>query len=144
LVESNVVIIGQVEGAEAYLSDNKQNIFSEFTVRIKEILKSPIALSPGELITIDRNGGFVDYPNGQKVLYRFAGERAPRIGGQYVFFLKRAGEDLHILTGYELTESGISPLDDLPQFRERKGQDAMGFLVSVRDSINKSTLPREQ
>jgi hypothetical protein len=49
LGESSVVIIGDVEGAEAHLSANKQNVFCEFTVRIKEVLKSPTALSPDTL-----------------------------------------------------------------------------------------------
>ncbi|MDQ2975694.1 MAG: hypothetical protein M3R69_09830 [Acidobacteriota bacterium] len=143
LAKSSVIIVGVVLDAQAHLSDNKKNVYSEFTVRLDEVLKTQTSLPPDNLITLDRQGGFVKYPNGQKVLYRFSGERMPRVGKRYVFFLEYVHSDYRILTAYELSENRVTPLDDLEQFKEFRGHDEAAFLSTLRDLLAKPVPPQE-
>ena len=115
VAESDIVVVGTVGSGQAHLSDNKKNIFSEFTLIGEEVLKSKtFGITQGSVLTVDRLGGHVIYPNGQKVLYRIHGVNMPQTGSRYLFFLtsKHNKEDLSILTGYELTEKGAVPLDE--------------------------------
>jgi hypothetical protein len=114
VVESEIVVVGTIGTAQAFLSENKRNVFSEFTLTVEDGLKSKIqGVVQGSVLTIDRVGGHVKYPNGQKVLFRIAGLNMPRIGGRYLLFLTltHGKEDISILTAYELTPEGAIPLD---------------------------------
>lgn len=135
LTESDVILVGVVQEAQAHLSDNKKNVYSEFTIRIKQVLKTLTSLPPDNLITVDREGGFVKYPNGQKVLYRMRGQQMPLVGKRYVFFLKYVNQDFRILTAFELGEQGVAPLDQLEQFQKFRGSDETTLLSTVRDSL---------
>ena len=141
LAESDLVVVGTVGGGQAQLSENKRNVFSEFTLIVEEIFKSKSSgVSQGSVLTIDRIGGHVQYPNGQKVLYRIAGLNMPQIGSRYLFFLtsKHNKEDLSILTGYELAETGAVPLDEgLPEVTSLTGTSEKDILQKVRDLVAK-------
>lgn len=136
LVESDLVVVGTIGGGQAYLSENKRNVFSEFTLIVEEVFKSKSSgVSHGFVLTIDRIGGHVKYPNGQKVLYRIAGLNMPQIGSRYLFFLtsKHNMDDLSILTGYELTQTGAVPLDEgVPAVTSLTGTSGKDILQTVR------------
>jgi hypothetical protein len=109
---------------------------------VEEVFKSKSAISQGSVLTIDRIGGHVKYPNGQKVLYRISGLNMPQIGSRYLFFLtsKHNHDDLSILTGYELTETGAVPLDEgLPEVASLTGISEKEILQKVRDLVAKSS-----
>ncbi|PYS23638.1 MAG: hypothetical protein DMF72_08800 [Acidobacteria bacterium] len=146
--QSNAIVIGEVTDAEAFLSTDKTSIYSEFTVKIGEVLKgiSPTVF-PGAPITAIRGGGAVRFPSGKVVWEAFNGKPFPRIGRRYVFFLKYDAEarDFSILTAYELSDGRISPLDGLyttgevvPQLADHQkfsGVDETTFLATVRQAI---------
>ena len=137
--ESDVIVVGEVIQAQAFVSNDKTNVYSEFAVRIEELLKNNTsnALSQGNEIAIDRIGGFVRFPNGNKILHRIQGQLMPRVGKRYVFYLTKTEEspNYRILTGYELNAKGISPLDKRVQYDKYKSIDATSFLKAVRDEI---------
>jgi hypothetical protein len=141
--ESDIVVIGTVGSGEAHLSENKRSIFSEFIFIVENVLKSKTSgTAQGSVLTVDRLGGHVMYPNGQKVLYQVAGVNMPQIGSRYLFFLtlEHNKEDLSILTGYELTEKGAVPLDeDLAEFAKLKGVSEKEILQRVRALIGNSS-----
>ena len=143
LAESDIVVVGTIGGGQAHLSENKRNVFSEFTLIVEEVFKSKSSgVSQGSVLTIDRIGGHVKYPNGQKVLYRIAGLNMPQIGSRYLFFLtsKHNKDDLSILTGYELTQTGAVPLDEgLPEVTSLTGTSEKDILQTVRDLVAKSS-----
>lgn len=143
VAESDIVVVGTVGSGQAHLSDNKENIFSEFTLIVEEVLKSKtFGISQGSVLTVDRLGGHVIYPNGQKVLYRIHGENMPQTGSRYLFFLtsKHNEEDLSILTGYELTEKGAVPLDEeLAEVAALTGVSEKDILQRVRGLIANSS-----
>jgi hypothetical protein len=141
IAKSDVIVIGQVLEAHAHRSHNKRNIFSNFQVRAVEVLKGN--LTGGSLVTVQRVGGFVKFPNGQKVLFRLLGNGMPAVGATYVFFLNAVDEDYSILTAYELGAEGVVPLDSSGQFEVYKGHDKTSFLKTLRDAVSKASLQKE-
>lgn len=92
----------------------------------------------GSEIIIDRVGGFVKYPNGRTVLYSVSGKNMPTVGERYVFFLTSTNnQDLTILTAYQLGPTGVSPLDDSPQFDEFRGVAEDLFLKMLEEILMK-------
>lgn len=139
---SEAVVVGKVEDAQAFLSNDKTGIYSEFALRVEEILKedgrSPI--TPGGTIIAGREGGRVKLSSGRLQRFKIAEQNMPRVGLRYVLFLRLNGdgEDYSILTGYELREGRVYPLDGeyatLP-FEKYKGVDESSFINSVREAI---------
>lgn len=140
--ESEIVIIGEVLDAQAFVSNNKKGVYSEFTVRVDEILKNnSINVAKGSLISIDREGGFVEYKNGKRRLSKIGGYVMPRVGRQYVLFLKNPDEspNYEIITGYELKVDGVVNLNGSEQFRTYAGMDEAAFIKAVREVIAQSS-----
>jgi hypothetical protein len=141
VAESEIVVVGTIGTGQALLSESKKNIFSEFTLIVEDVLKSKIqGVEQGSVLTIDRVGGHVKYPNGQRVLFRITGLNMPQIGGRYLLFLtlKHNNEDLSILTAYRLTPTGAIPLDELHQVESLTGVTEADILQRVRSLIRNS------
>jgi hypothetical protein len=91
------------------------------------------AVKQGSVVTVDRMGAFVRYPNGQTVLYQRAGMYMPKIGGRYLFFLNSINKhDYGILTAYELTSAGVIPLDAASQFFVWEGRPETEIMQELR------------
>jgi hypothetical protein len=136
---SGVVLTGEVTDAQAHLSNDKTGIYSEFAVKIGEVLKnvSSASLLPGNTMYVERRGGVVRYPNGRKYPYKIADQGMPRVGAQYLFFLKAADGDqvFEIITAYESREGKVFPLDSVQQFDVYKGRGQDEFFEKVRNAI---------
>lgn len=140
VAESEIVVIGNIGTAQAHLSESKRNVFSEFTLTVEVVLKSKIPVAQGSVLTIDRVGGHVKYPNGQRVLFRITGLNMPQVGGRYLLFLtsEHNKTDLSILTAYELTPNGTIPLDELSHVTNLSGISEDDILERVRTLIKNS------
>jgi hypothetical protein len=94
-------------------------------------------LSPGRLITVERMGGAVTYPAGNKRIIRVAGQGLPRFNRRYVLFLTTTehGQDFRLLTGYELRAGKTFPLDDSTRMDVYKEMAEETFLNNVRAAI---------
>ena len=137
VAKSDVIVIGEVLNAEAHCSDNQRNVFSNFRVRVDEVLKGS-NLAIGSLTKVQRIGGFVKYPDGKKVLFRLAGNGMPAVGASNAFFLNFIDEeDYRILTGYELGET-VEPLDYSGQFQVYQGMNKTAFLTALRQTISQT------
>lgn len=146
---SDAVVIGEVTAAEAFLSADKTGLYSEFAVRVDEVLKGNFA-EPGSLISATRPGGAVRFSSGKVVRRGFDGKPLPRVGRRYVLFLKKEGEadDFSIITGYELKGGRVLALDgldmqgrvvrELAAHREFDGTDEAAFLTAVRAAVAQS------
>lgn len=140
ITQSTVVVMGRVTAAEAHLSENKKNVYSEFTVLVEKSFKSSRhSIVEGTEITVDRVGGFVRYAKGHTVLYRIAKENMPLTGERYLFFLTSKNQDLLILTAYELGAKGVVPLDESAQFEQYRGLTETSLLNSLREALDKSS-----
>ena len=137
LSQSDVIVIAEVLNAEPHRSENKRNVFTNFAVRVDEVLKGS-NLSAGCIINVQRIGGFVKYPDGRKVLFRLGGNGMPAVGGRYAFFLKSVDEDYGIITGYELGAEGVMPLDNSRQFERYQGENENTFLRALHEAVSRS------
>jgi hypothetical protein len=129
--QSPVIVIGDVLRSEAHLSEDKTNVYSEFTIRLVDVIKADASLHASEMI-VERLGGYVRYPDGRKLLYRVGTGGMPRLGARYLFFLKPTPElDYSILTAYEFGDKGVIALDPSAQFEKYDGYapDALRSLV---------------
>jgi hypothetical protein len=148
---SDAVVIGETTDAQAYLSNDKSGVYTEFTVRVEEILKNDTfaPLVVGETLAAQREGGRVRFPSGRVQKYITHYQHLPRAGRRYVFFLKRndEGQAYYIRTGYELRAGRVHPVDgvnmnkgaaELPQFAAYKDADESTFLSEVRAAMEKS------
>ena len=152
--QSDTVLIGQVLDAQAYLSNDKTGVYSEFTILIDEVLKGDVGTSfpSRSKVIIERVGGAVRFPSGRIQRDETSGQGMPRIGCRYVLFLKRLDQDqdFSLVTGYELRGERVFPLDGATieegtqkfPFDEFNGFDASAFLRLVRDAIIQK--PRER
>ena len=149
IAKSSVILIGEVAKAEAYLSQDRTAVYSEFTIRIDETLKTDKSFSAvlGDSFVVERLGGRVRLPSGKLAVSVIDQQDMPRIGGRYVLFLTHSfplgGEtdDLYILTGYELRNGFVFPLDKISPkhpIAAYRGTDEMSFLTDLRNAIIKS------
>ncbi len=119
--KSQVVVVGTVVEARAYLSDNKQAVYSEFTIEIEKIFKNETGkkISVKDKMNAERQGGIVRFPSGVEQWIFISGQGMPVLQKRYLFFLsydsvglEQQKSDLSILTGYEIKDGYIYPLDN--------------------------------
>ena len=134
VAKSDTIVVGKVLKAEAHRSENKLNVFSNFEVKVEEVLKGS-NLTAGNMINVQRLGGFVKYPNGRKVLFRLVGNGMPAVGARYAFFLNVLDEDYRILTGYEFGTNSVTPLDSSRQFETYQRESETDFLTALRNAV---------
>jgi hypothetical protein len=117
---SSVVLVGEITDSNAYLSEDKTAVYSEFEIRVEAVLKnkSNRNLKAGESIAVERFGGRVRLPSGKLFIAAVDNQDMPRVGGKYVLFLtndfiggKHNDDDFNILMGYELKGGKVFPLD---------------------------------
>lgn len=134
--QSEVILVGEVLDANAFVSADKNGVYSEFGVRVREVLKnrSASAVRPGDTLTVERRGGQVRYPSGRVQWHHIHLQSMPAVGRTYLLFLERPEEDsFPIITGYELSGGRVYPLDGgVSQFRVHEGADEAAFLKLVR------------
>lgn len=146
---SDAIVVGKVSNAQAFLSENKTSIYSEFDVNISEVLKnnSSKSLNDDSKITISRGGGAVRFPSGKVIERLFAPKPMPSVERNYIFFLKynNEGEYYPIITAYEILDGQIIPLDgkgingkipeQLAAHQSYKGTSETDFLNLVQFAI---------
>jgi hypothetical protein len=137
VVESSFILAARITKAEAHLSENKKNVYSEFTIVVEKIFKSAnSALVEGKEVAVDRVGGYVKYPNGRTILYPVSSANMPVVNERYLFFLvSKNSQDLSILTAYALSSDGVSPLDDSSQFDALSGLTEEALIQKLRDTL---------
>lgn len=145
--QSDLVVLGEVVEAQAYLSNDKTGVYSEFTIRAEEVLQNNtgLSLAPAGLIVAERRGGAVRFPSGRIQHYKTHRQGMPQNGRRYLFFLKQnaQAQDFSIVTGYELRAGRVIPLDgedvkdkraELP-FAKYRGAAESTFLSAVHEAI---------
>jgi hypothetical protein len=83
-------------------------------------------------------GGFVLYPNGQKLIYELSDKALPLPGNRYVFFLTsdKQSPNYAILSLYELKSDGVVRLDYGRNFDEFKDASRRTFIDAIRNIHN--------
>lgn len=128
---SNLIIVGSIDDAKAYLSSDKTTVYSEVTITVDQVLKGEVryGLVRDAKLTAERVGGVVRFLSG-KILRRGAlGKNIPSKGSRYLLFLNenQDGDGFSIVTGYKLQNNTVVPLDGIgggdggfPQFAAYK------------------------
>jgi hypothetical protein len=149
VVESNVIVVGEVTDAKAFLSNDKTGVYSEFSFRISDVLKNAqqTPLASGNTITLERPGGRVKFPSGHISTYFIVGQGMPRVGRQYVLFLTKDEQnaDFLILTGYELRAGCVVLLDNPGEghpIYANKGKDVTSLLNDIKFAISSAVTPK--
>ncbi|HEX3557863.1 MAG TPA: hypothetical protein VHU19_01575 [Pyrinomonadaceae bacterium] len=112
--QSDLIVEGKVTGSQAFLSEDKTGVYSEFYLTVSDVIKAApgVSINKGDAVTAERFGGRVRYPSGQVVRYRASGEGSPMKGKKYLFFLKKASDgNYRVLTAYELQGNHVLALD---------------------------------
>lgn len=137
--QSDAVIVGEVTASEAHISNDQTGVYSEFSIRVDEILKNLLdsSLNVGDVSIGEREGGVVRFQDGRLFKYEIYHQGMPRIGRKYLFFLSRNkdGEDYSIVTAYELREGRVVPLDHSNTFDSFEGVAEQVFLERLRREI---------
>ncbi len=142
--KSQIVVIGEIEDARAYLSSDKTGVYSEFTIRVDEVLKddSKLRVTAGSSIVADRLGGRVKYPSGHVTLSFVNNLGMPIPNQRYVLFLTRDEQQINfeILTGYQLKGDRVGLLDSPPRhpITAYKNADVQTLLNELRAAIKSS------
>jgi hypothetical protein len=128
---SDAVVVGTVTAGQSYLSNDRRNIYSEFKLKLQEIIKTPNApyLRTADSIDIQRKGGVIRLQSGKLLTRAVLADSMPQIGKRYLLFLKynQGTEDYGVLTGYQLEGNEVYRLDDL-NYRESNRAKAVHSL----------------
>jgi hypothetical protein len=149
--QSSAIIVGEVTDAHAFLSEDKSKVYSEFHIRVEEVIKNDIddPIKVGEQVAVERLGGRVRFPQGQIGTYIVVTQGVPEIGRKYILFLgynryeagsRGAGEmNRHILTGYEVRASRVFALDPTQtrdgDFKKHEGKEVTSFLTEIKYAL---------
>ena len=138
--QSSAVVIGAVVRAAAHLSPDKTAIYSEFQIKLDTVIKNDPAneVRVGQPLIVERSGGRVRLPSGKIVVSWVRNQNMPEPGKRYVLFLTHsfqarddAPKDFNILTGYELRNGLVFPLDDIHPFKKYRGTAESAFLKDL-------------
>ena len=147
--QSSAVIVGTVSDARAFLSEDKTNIYSEYSVKVETVIKNfdQEPVKAGDTLVAERQGGRVTLRSGAVSGYFISGQNPPQVGRRYVLFLgynksdagslslaSRPDMSHHLLTGYELRGGSVVALDNPGgmAFAEHDGKAEAAFLGEIR------------
>jgi len=143
---SDAIVIADVTGAHAYLSNDKTAIYSEFAILVFDTLKDTGgSIFSGSRLTVERSGGALRFPSGKVLVRGLLGKPLPKMNGRYVFFLKHndEGDDFSIVTAYELRGGKTIPLDGLSPggeivgpfaaYQQYAGNDESAFIAKLKN-----------
>lgn len=143
-VTSDLVVVGNIQKRQPYLSDDLTIVYTELTLHIEDILKnnpsSPVyAFEP---LFVHREGGAIRMPSGRVFRYLVAPLGSmPEVGKRYVLFLKHETErDYTLVVGYELTDKTTIPLEDFADRAPLLDLTEVQFLDLVKQRISQTCL----
>lgn len=147
-INSDLIVVGNIQRRQPYLSDNLTIVYTEFTVHIEDILKnqasSPVyAFQP---LIMNREGGAIRMPNGRVFRYLVDGIGSmPEVGKRYVLFLQREkDQDYELVVGYELTDKEIIPLEDSADRNPIRDLTETQFLSLLKQKISETHTDKEK
>jgi hypothetical protein len=134
---SDVIVVGTVVHRQAYLTESKNQVYSEFSIQVEKQLKATDSSFLSAVITAQRWGGGVKMSDGRVLRYERVHARMPHLEKRYVFFLKylKDGLDFDIVTAYEIKNGQIHPLDTFQQYEEYEGWTEDVFLRAISESV---------
>ncbi len=147
--KSTDVVVGEIRKSDAFLSNHRNMVYSEFVVEVKEFLfrREGGYGSAGKDLTVVRLGGKVRLPSGRLLHYGMEGSPLPKVGGRYLLFLDydKNFESAYIVTAYEIDGGVVAPFDGrrltgmyIRQYKSLEQFNGMkegNFLKSVKEAM---------
>ncbi len=138
---SDAIVLGIVVLAQAFVSENRRTVYSEFEVRVEHVIKdvTPNADAlprsvPGDVIAVLRSGGGLRLPSGDRVVaVRTSGLNYPQVGQSYVFFLERVrkADAFTLVTAYAIKAGTVNSLDSAEHYPWRAETPLEKFLAEI-------------
>jgi hypothetical protein len=134
------VVIGTVLSGNSFISKNHTAVYSDYQVRIDEILKQgPTALAVGDQVVASRAGGAIHFPSGHRTNFLIIGHGLPEIDSQYVLFLWKTVPNQPVWeigfdSGYQLKNGRVYALDEVNE-RYYDSMSVSVFLDLVKKAI---------
>ncbi len=139
---SAAVMIGRVAGQQTFLSSDRTQLYTEFSVAGDEIFKNERPdVKAGVPLTILVEGGALRLTSGRILRQEAPGDVCPlQVGPRYVLFLEywSKADAFQILAAWELRDNSPVPLEPGHQALAKHGkcsvcgQDEAQFLIGVR------------
>lgn len=136
---SPAVVVGTVLSGKSFISKNHTAVYSDYQIRIDEILKPDAAttLAVGGTVVASRPGGAIQFPSGHRRYFLTLGQGLPEIGSQYVLYLWKPVPNQpvwEVISGYQLKDGRVYPLDEVNE-RSYDGMSEPVFLDLVKKGI---------
>lgn len=143
-IEAGTILVGATSDAKAFFSGNKKHVYTEFSFVIEQVIKDKAThpLNVNDRILIGRWGGRLRFPAGKVEQFTIKTLGMPKSGRRLVLFLERHEEEqfFYVITGYELGNGIISPLDNLDEhklpFSAFRGSDELEFLKLIKEKVS--------
>ncbi len=145
---SNTIVVGTVKRVQPYLSEDKRNIYTEYTISVTEVLKDAkgLSLNAASTIALDRMGGAIRLASGRILRDVVHGNGAPLIAERrYVMFLSydARGVWFRTIKCWELLNGVAVPVEpgDVATAQAGRslfaGMSEANFISAVREAIKR-------
>jgi hypothetical protein len=146
VAQSAAIVVGTAEHVQAFLSQQKDHVYTEAHVKVEKLLfsRSTVTIKVGEFVDVQRGGGAARFPFGKVRHFGVQGQGLPRAGDRYVFFLNtfRNSDAYYIVTAYDFTGGTAEPLDDSGssrgaenRFVKYRGVSESDFLKIIAEAL---------
>jgi hypothetical protein len=146
---SDAIFLGSVTKVQPYLSEDRTNLYTEFTISVEESFKDGAGLSikRNSVVTLFRIGGSLRLASGRVIRTDVHGlGDPPAAGHRYVCFLNYdpPGYWFRIEKLWELRNGVAAPLDPIDQGLAQEGRsqlsgmDENSFLTAVREAVRRA------
>jgi hypothetical protein len=129
--KSDIILVGTINDSRAYLSEDKTNVYSEYTATVEDILykKETTSSNYNEVISIMREGGRVKFESGHIQTYHLSGQGTPIKGNKYLMFIKElpSQQGAILLTAYKIIKGKIYPIDNVTSHLSLNGASIQVF-----------------
>jgi hypothetical protein len=143
-VSGTAVVIGTVLSGGSFMSNNHTAVYSDYQVRIDEIVKQAPAgkLAVGDEVIASRPGGAIHFPSGHTTNFLIIDHGLPAVGSQYILFLfklipNQPEYEMAFESGYELKNGRVYALDEANE-QHYDAMSAPAFLELVNRAIAES------
>jgi hypothetical protein len=132
-------VMGTVLSGNSFIDKTNTVVYSDYKIRIDDILKGPATLAVGDEVIASRPGGAIHFPSGHTTNFLIINHGLPEVGSQYILFLWKPVPSLPeyeiaLDSGYQLKNGRVYSLDEVnEQFYD--GMSAPVFLGIVKKAI---------
>ncbi len=136
--DADLIVLGTITSARAFVSRDHTYIYSDYTVTVDEVLKPDGNVSPNGTIVMSRPGGSIHFPSGHVTTYMISGQGFLSVGSRYILFVldsDKAAHDYEIETALQLKDGITLPTDDATGLSGINGLPQDSVLKTLRSLI---------